>query len=221
MAFQGGDNLIAEKFYFKVFDYIKEGDKVLNLGCGMQFVFENALASQKKVTITSMDILDLKHHPNVVKRYINQSVEESFEFKTKFDIVTFFELIEHIDNTDTLLDNCYQNLKKGGYLIFSFPNLASIYSRMELLLGYQPHVLEVSNEYANYGTGVFGKMNNPVGESIHHIRGITAKAAKELVAAHNFCLEKVIGYGHHNHFGWLFRLCKNLAPLNIFICKKS
>ncbi len=70
------------------------------------------------------------------------------------------------------------NLKDDGLLICSLPNLASIYARIELLLGFQPHVLEVSNVYGNFGTGIFGKLNNPPGVSIHHIRAFTHKAIK-------------------------------------------
>ena len=43
----------------------------------------------------------------------------------------------------------------------------------KLLCGFQPHVLEASNDYANFGSGAFGRWNNPSGVPVHHIRGIT------------------------------------------------
>lgn len=151
--------------------------------------------------------------------FINQSVEEKFILKEKFDIVTFFELIEHIDKTDILLMNCFNNLKQGGYLIFSFPNLASLYARIELLLGYQPHILEVSNVYGNFGNKIIGNYANPLGNTIHHIRGITHRAMKEMIVYYNFKIEKIIGYDYR--LKNLFASTPGLAPINIFICKKK
>lgn len=43
--------------------------------------------------------------------------------KTKnFDVITCFETIEHLENPEILIKNAKQNLKKGGYFIFSIPN---------------------------------------------------------------------------------------------------
>jgi len=98
-------------------------------------------------------------------KFFEQNVEKLFNLDSKVDVVTFFEVIEHIDETDILLQNCYNNLKDDGLLICShdgllicsLPNLASIYAWIELLLGFQPHVIEVSNVCSNFGTGIFGK----------------------------------------------------------------
>jgi hypothetical protein len=127
-------------------------------------------------------------------------------------------VIEHIDETDILLQNCYNNLKDDGLLICSLPNLASIYARIELLLGFQPHVLEVSNVYGNFGTGIFGKLNNRSGIPIHHIRGFTLRAIKEMLSYYNFQILKVYGYDHR-----LKRLMKyfpSIASVNIIVARK-
>lgn len=220
MSFQGGDNDISADFYKLVFPYINTGDVILNLGCGFRFVFEESLSKVKKAHITSVDILPIREKPLFIDEFKNQSVEEEFLLDKKFDIVTFFELIEHIDKTDILLKNCYNNLRENGLLIFSFPNLASVYSRIELLLGYQPHILETSNEYSNFGTGFFGQKNNPKGEPIHHIRGISYRAMKEMVQRYGFRMVKIIGYDHHR-FRSFFKKFPGVAPVNIFICQKS
>lgn len=218
---QGGDNKINERFYSNVFSFIRRGDEVLNLGCGNKFVFEKALYREKGVCITSVDILENAKPPSCIKAYIQQSVEDAFILPQKFDVITFFELIEHIDKTDELLRNCHKNLKTNGLLIFSMPNLASIYSRVELFLGYQPHILEISNEFSNYGTGIFGKINNPKGESIHHIRGITNIAMKEMLRSAGFRIIKIIGYDHHNRLSLFYRVFPSISPINIFVCKKE
>jgi len=219
MNLQGGDNSLSIELYRLTFPFIKDGDSVLNLGCGFRFIFEESLSEIRNVAITSVDLNCVAKKPSFIKEFIKQSVEDGFLLEKRFDVVTFFELIEHIDKTDILLKNCFNNLKTDGYLIFSFPNLASIYARIELLLGFQPHILEVSNEFANFGTGIFGRLNNKTNKTIHHIRGITHKAMKEVANYHGFKIIKIIGYGHR--FKKLFYFFPAIAPVNIFICKEK
>lgn len=208
---------VNRQFYRFSLPYIKDGSKILNLGSGPYFDFEKFVIKHRKVTFSSVDIYPAKK-PKIIKNLYIKNVESKLTFKEKFDVITFFELIEHIDKTDMLLKNCYLNLKKGGYLIFSFPNLSSIYSRLELLFGYQPHILEVSNLRANFGMGIMGKTNNPSNKPIHHVRGITHKAMKELVNFHKFKIIKTIGYEYR--LKGIFYKFPSLAPVNIFVLKK-
>lgn len=219
MNLQGGDNNINIGFYKAVFKYIPDGSTILNFGCGSRFNFERELLKEKKAEITGVDLIDIQDKPGYIKEFHCRSVEEQVYFNKKFDVVTFFELIEHIDKTDELIKNCYKNLKDDGILILSFPNLASIYARIELFLGFQPHVLEVSNEVANLGTGLFGELNGGRGKTLHHIRGITHRAMKDLLDHHGFEIKKMIGYEYR--LRKLLYYFPTIAPVNIFICKKK
>jgi len=215
---QGADNPIQCEFYKIAVSYIPDGSRVLNLGCGRKFNFERLLSQKKKVYIESMDILPAPK-PSFVNKFTIQDVEKPFLLGQKFDAITFFELIEHIDKTDILIENCFNNIKEEGLLIFSFPNLASLYCRFELLLGFQPHILEVSNKKANFGNSFFGKLNNPKNEPIHHIRGFTHRAMKGMIQFYGFQIIKI--YGYEYRLKRLFSLFPSLAPINIFVCKKS
>ncbi|MFA4942601.1 MAG: methyltransferase domain-containing protein [Patescibacteria group bacterium] len=223
MNFQGGDNNLSRNFYKIVLDYIKNGQKILNLGCGILFNFEKVVFENKNIKSTSIDVIDIQElnikKPYFIDNFLVMSVENSFILENKFDVVTFFELIEHVDNTDVLLENCFNNLKDDGLLIFSFPNLASVYARIELLFGFQPHILEVSNVKANFGAGIFGKLNNSKNVPLHHIRGITNRAMREMLDFNNFKIVKIIGYEYR--FKRLFRFFPSFAPVNIVICKKK
>jgi SAM-dependent methyltransferase len=200
-------------------DYVEDRNCILNLGCGKNFNLEKYLKSKfKKTSITSCDRIDFSEKATFSDEFMVKSVEENFKLEKEYDVIVFFELIEHIDKTDVLLRNCYRNLKKGGYLIFSFPNLANLYNRISFLLGFQPYNLEVSNEYSNFGQGLLGKINNPEGIPVHHIRGFTHKAMKELVKYHGFNIIKTIGYEYRT--GYLLKFIPSLAPINIFVCKK-
>ncbi|MFA6048909.1 MAG: methyltransferase domain-containing protein [Candidatus Micrarchaeia archaeon] len=204
----------------------KRDCKVLNLGSGTTFNFEKEILAQMPTArIVSSDRIKIKEVPTGVK-YLQRDVERLFDLDEKFDFVTFFELIEHIDNTDALLKNCAKHLKKDGLLIFSFPNLASIFCRIELALGYQPHILEVSNEKGNCGTGVFSDLNSPKDNrvknppAIHHIRGITSKAMMDLLQFHGFKVVAIKGYSHRAD-DLFFRYFPSIAPVNVIICKKN
>jgi SAM-dependent methyltransferase len=221
-SLQGSEAILNTSIYDIAISFLKglkDNISILNFGCGALFSFENHIIDKKKVSFTSMDIVNPKiTNPKNVKKFIRQDIEKPLSLESKYDAVTFFELIEHIDHTDELLKNCYNNLKKGGYLVFSFPNLGSLLGRIELLLGYQPHILEVSNDYANFGTGFFGKRNNAQGITLHHIRGITTGAMKELICYHGFTIEKVIGFDYRLKFLNPF---PQFTAVNIFICRKN
>ncbi len=216
---RGAFNTMSRDLYGQVLKYFVNGDKVLNLGCGAQYNLEKLLKLTKSNTsITSIDIVDLPMS-EYVDTFIHADVEKELDINQKFDVVCFFELLEHIDKTDILIRNCTRHMKDEGLLVFSFPNLASIYGRLELLLGFQPHILEISNEYSNFGTGVFGKINNATGKAIHHIRGLTCRAVKELVEYNNLTVRNMIGWEART--GKLLSKFPQIAPVDIFICKKN
>jgi len=216
---QGGDNIIDCAFYGLAITHIKDHEHILNLGCGSHLNFERNLLNKRNVTITSCDINPINTpYESEHLNFLIQDVEKLLTLDSKVDVVTFFELIEHIDKTDILLQNCYNNLRRGGVLICSVPNLASIYARIELLLGFQPHILEVSNVCSNFGTGVFGKLNNPNNEPIHHIRGFTLAAIKEMLKYYGFEITQIYGYDYR--LKGIMKYFSSLAPVNIIVSRK-
>jgi 2-polyprenyl-3-methyl-5-hydroxy-6-metoxy-1,4-benzoquinol methylase len=213
---QGGDNKLPLKFYQLAINQLTKPQNIANFGCGEHFIFEKLLLDKiKNIRISSFDISVPKNVPNSVK-FECKNLTKLFVSDEKFDAITFFELIEHIDETDNLLKNIKANLKPGGELVFSFPNLASIYGRLSLLFGFQPHILEISNEYANFGAGPLGRLSNPTGTTVHHIRGITLRAMKELLQYHGFKIAKIIPYEYR--IGELPKLFSGISPILIIKC---
>ena len=102
------------------------------------------------------------------------------------DLITAFEVIEHLANPDNMLREAFRVLRKGGYLLLSTPNLASWVNRITFLLGYQPYNVEVSIEIL---AGVPIKHAKPSG----HIRAFTLRALKELLTYHGFKIIKIRG----------------------------
>lgn len=215
--FQEALNVLHRPIYDKISnEYLRDGDEILNLGSGLNFNFEKVIKGEKRVNVTSVDILKPPTVPNFVDKFICKSVDEPFHLKKKYDLITFFELIEHIDHTDILIKNCYDHLKDKGLLIFSFPNLASFLCRFELLFGYQPHVLEVSNVDSNFGGGLIAGLSNTGAVVAHHIRGFTYKAMIEFLKYHKFEIVKTFTTRYK-----LFNLFPSLATEIIVVCKKQ
>lgn len=214
----GEMNKLDTEFYKSSLKYIPKNSSILNMGSGLVFNFEKIVTAEKYAIVTSLDIMPLKNKPDFIKEYIVQNIEEPFQLRRSFDIVTAFEVIEHLDMTDIFITNCYANLRDNGILILSFPNLSSIFSRIELLLGYQPHTLEISNILSTFGTGIFGKIANADNRSIHHVRGITHKAMRDFLTFHGFKIIKTTGFDWR--FKTFFSFYPSLSPVNIFICQK-
>lgn len=215
---QVADSSQIWSFYEEVTNYIKENNTVLNLGCGEYFNFERILKQKKSVNITSVDILNLQTLPKYVNKYLHWSLEKPFKLTTQFDVVTFFEVIEHIDKTDILIQNCFDNLKEKGLLIFSFPNLSSVFCRLELLFGYQPHVIEVSNMVAGFGGSLLTTIANTERWAIpsHHIRGFTYRAMKEFIQYYGFKIERTFSTKYK-----VLSLFPSLSTQVVFVCRKT
>ncbi|QKW05268.1 class I SAM-dependent methyltransferase [Streptomyces sp. NA04227] len=104
------------------------------------------------------------------------------------DAVLFSEVIEHLVDPDSALDELRRVLRPGGHLMLSTPNLAAWYNRGLLLAGVQPVFSEVSLR------GIHGR---PGSEVVGHLRLYTARALKEFVAASGFEVVKVAGAPFH------------------------
>lgn len=101
-----------------------------------------------------------------------------------FDVVILDEVIEHLVDTDSIMDEIHRVLRGDGQLLISTPNLASWFNRISLLLGVQPAFSEVSfrKVYGRPGSGLVG-----------HLRLFTKRAFIEFVNDKGFTATKVVG----------------------------
>jgi len=118
------------------------------------------------------------------------------------DVVIMSEVIEHLVDTDSALDEAFRILKPGGSLLLSTPNLAAWYNRGLLALGVQPIFSEVSLR------GVYGRPGNQVAGHLHMF---TRRALTGLLAARGFGPIKVEGARYHD-------VPRPLRPLDLAFC---
>jgi len=119
------------------------------------------------------------------------------------DVVIMSELIEHLVDTDTALDEAWRVLKPGGTLLLSTPNLAAWYNRGLLAVGIQPVFSEVSLR------GVYGRPGNQVAG---HLRIFTRRALAGLLAARGFADIELAGARYHD-------VPRLLRPVDLVFCR--
>src|ERR1700684_1690371 len=105
------------------------------------------------------------------------------------DVVIMSELIEHLVDTDSALDEAFRVLKPGGSLLMSTPTLAAWYNRGLVALGVQPIFSEVSLR------GVYGR---PGSQVAGHLHLFTRGALVGLLAARGFSSIGVRGARYHD-----------------------
>jgi len=106
-----------------------------------------------------------------------------------FDLVTAFEVLEHLVKPGNALREVHRVLKPKGYFVITVPNMASLASRIEFLLGRYPYGLEYSTETLRSHSWFKFKRLKPVG----HVRGYTLWALEDLLDYHQFKITKVCG----------------------------
>jgi 2-polyprenyl-3-methyl-5-hydroxy-6-metoxy-1,4-benzoquinol methylase len=105
------------------------------------------------------------------------------------DVVIMSEVIEHLVDTDSVLDEVRRILKPGGSLLLSTPNLAAWFNRGLLAVGVQPVFSEVSLR------GVFGRPGTQVAGHLHMF---TKRALTGLLTARGFTSISVGGARYHD-----------------------
>ena len=105
-----------------------------------------------------------------------------------FDVVVFSEVIEHLVDTDGVIDEILRVLVPGGTLLISTPNLSAWFNRGLLAFGVQPLFSEVSRRrvYGRPGTQIAG-----------HLRLFTHRAFRDFLADRDLDGLEIRGAAYH------------------------
>jgi len=97
--------------------------KILDVGCAYGFFLQGV---DKKFSCFGLDIS--KHAIRIAKKntkaqLIVNSADINWPYKNRFfDIITMWDLIEHLNNPEKSIKEAKRCLKKGGYLFIQTPN---------------------------------------------------------------------------------------------------
>ena len=109
------------------------------------------------------------------------------------DLVVGSHVIEHVADTDKLVQECFRVLKPGGRLALITPNLGAAINILFLILGKQPTVAEVSDVALPGTWSPRGREVRRVGPG--HRRLFTKGALSGLLEYHGFEHSKVVSSG--------------------------
>ena len=109
--------------------YIKRrqrGGRLLDIGCGKGFFLGLAEKFYETygVDVSEYAIGQARNRLHNTKLYIGDVNRLDFDHGY-FDIITCFDLLEHLDNPELTIKKCYLMLRGGGLFIFRVPNTAS------------------------------------------------------------------------------------------------
>lgn len=107
--------------YHLVHNYIKNIDRVLEIGCGRGF-FLQQLEMKGGGDIMGIDFNKQAISSKVTKFPILNKDLNDLDNGEKFDVICFFQVLEHIADPYNFLLTSMGRLNKGGKLIFSVPN---------------------------------------------------------------------------------------------------
>lgn len=125
--------ILKENFIYDFFEPLSRDIKILDIGCGNGF-FLDKLAEFGFCNLYGADIanyLNNKNHRHAVVDINRENL--SYQDET-FDVVTAFQVLEHLENYFLILQEAKRVLKPGGYFIFSTPNQFNFFYRVKFLL---------------------------------------------------------------------------------------
>ena len=137
-------------------------------------------------------------------------------------VITVFETIEHIFNTDFLLNSIRKSISDDGVLLITTLNVVCWKNRILVPLGIQPFNTEVSTQKLSYGYRLGSlkhRMDNwkPAG----HIRPFTIYSLCDLIQDNGFQVINSFGLENWNGFKFLEKLSKNMCTGMLVIAKPS
>ncbi len=135
---------IAQKF-------VKANDALLDIGCGSG----NFLVSQKNKTsnLFGLEFNDLaikkckENGLNIFKEYIEEHANSNSE---KYDVVTSFQVLEHVFDIKSFIENNLKVLKPGGKLVIGVPHSNPYLYKKDMMhtLNLPPHHMGLWDEKA-------------------------------------------------------------------------
>jgi hypothetical protein len=137
-------------------------------------------------------------------------------------VVTLFETIEHVFNTDFLLESIRRSMASDGLLLVSTLNVVCLKNRIMVPLGIQPMNTEVSTKKLSYGYRLDSlKKRVDVWQPAGHIRPFTLHSLCDMLEDNGFTIVQTHGLENWRTFKFLERIAKNMCTGILVIAKTN
>lgn len=139
-----------------------------------------------------------------------------------FHVMTLFETIEHIFETDFLLESIRKSISEDGLLLVSTLNVVCWKNRILVPLGVQPFNTEVSTRKLSYGYR-FGSLKRKMDtwKPAGHIRPFTLYSLCEMLEDNGFTVVRSYGLENWRAFRFLESVAKNMCTGMLVVAKPS
>jgi 2-polyprenyl-3-methyl-5-hydroxy-6-metoxy-1,4-benzoquinol methylase len=139
-----------------------------------------------------------------------------------FQVATLFETIEHVYNTDYLLESVRKTIANDGLLLVTTLNVVCLKNRILVPLGIQPFNTEVSTKKLSYGyktKQLKNKMDTwpPAG----HIRPFTLHSLCDMLEDNRFKIVKTYGLESWRSLKFLEHIAKNMCTGMLVVAKPA
>jgi methionine biosynthesis protein MetW len=128
------------------------GRKILDVGCGEGFLA--TLLMKKGNSVIGIDISERAielARKNGVKAIKCNVDDEELPLHEHFDVIILSEVLEHLISPMRVIRKLKRYLKKNGYFLLTFPNIAFYKYRLQLLFGRFPRqYVYDSQEHLHY-----------------------------------------------------------------------
>jgi 2-polyprenyl-3-methyl-5-hydroxy-6-metoxy-1,4-benzoquinol methylase len=118
--------------------FVPEGSRVLDIGCSSGHLGQE-LVTNKHCEVVGLDIDqgDVKLAKKVLTAaYVRNIEHDGIDDLGMFDVVMFADVLEHLLDPVAALNKAKAQLKEGGRIVFSIPNMSHLYVRLQILEGY-------------------------------------------------------------------------------------
>jgi ubiquinone/menaquinone biosynthesis C-methylase UbiE len=171
---------------------------LLDVGCGDCDFTQRMAGVVKPIKIIVVDSVKvrLEHAQELGYEIVEADLNSTLPFPdNSIDVIHVGDVIEHLNNTDTIVKEIKRVLTPVGYAIISTPNLASWHNIFALVRGRQPMTCMISDEVI-----VQGMQEDDVTMPKHR-RIFTLAALKELVKYHRLKITDARGCGYYPFTG--------------------
>src|SRR3990170_5130970 len=143
--------------------------------------------------------LGINLNKTVIKARSDRSIRfivgdaENLKLNKKFDLIICGELLEHMFNIDEFIEKIKVMMNENSYLLLTTPNLASLFNRVSILLGFQPYSINPSRKIQFNPFIKYDFFNG-------HVSAMTYYALVKFLRKNGFKILKIGGY-HVVHEG--------------------
>lgn len=173
--------------------YVPAARRLLDIGCGVGAIGRYLQEGLGAKEVYGVDISEKRVQAARSRGLLAYRADlnaEPLPFDdASFDAIFCGEIIEHLTDTDRLLDEIDRTLTPEGVCVLTTPNLAMWPNRLALALGWQPFDTSVSLRYE------VGRPKVLVSDwgCRGHLQVFTLRAMRELLGAHGFQMLAVRG----------------------------